>query len=150
MDYVGVGLDGAETPELAGQDMAFLRALFDSANDVPNVALLVVMIASDQMALSPEGAARREDLNGLLERNGSPATVTEAGDFAEILRRRLFEQQPTAEITTATAAAFDSVLKDKAWAKRVWESIDAPWRDNFAEEVARCYPFHPMLMHMAA
>jgi Protein of unknown function (DUF499) len=149
MDYIGLGLDGAGNPELAGQDMGFLRALFDSANDVPNVALLVVMIASDQMALSAEGAARREDLNGLLERNGLPATVTEAGDFADILRRRLFEQQPTDDITRATAAAFKSLLNDKAWAKGVWESIDAPWRDNFGEEVARCYPFHPMLMHMA-
>ena len=72
MDYIGVGLDGAGDTELAGQDMGFLRALFDSANDVPNVALLVVMIASDQMALSSAGAARREDLNRLLERNGSP------------------------------------------------------------------------------
>jgi hypothetical protein len=149
MDYVGVGLDGAANTELAGQDMGFLRALFDAANDVPRVALLVVMIASDRMALSAAGTARREDLNGLLERNGSPATVTEAGDFAEILRRRLFEQQPTGEITKATADAFESILKDKTWLKGVWESIDAPWRNNFSDEVDRCYPFHPMLMHMA-
>ena len=38
MDYVGNGLDGTTKPELVAQDMAFLRALLDAVNDVPNVA----------------------------------------------------------------------------------------------------------------
>ena len=48
LDYVGNGLDGANKPDLAAQDMAFLRALLDVVNDVPHVAMLVVMIASDR------------------------------------------------------------------------------------------------------
>jgi hypothetical protein len=150
MDYIGVGLDGAGKTELAGQDMAFLRALLDAANHVPHVALLVVMIASDRMALSEAGEKRRNDLNDLLERNGTPATVTEAGDFADILRRRLFDQQPASEVLVATAKQFTASLNDKSWAKGVWEPLGPQWLGNWEPEVRRCYPFHPMLMSLAS
>jgi Protein of unknown function (DUF499) len=152
LDYVGNGLDGANKPDLAAQDMAFLRALLDVANDVPNVSLLVVMIASDtdKTALSAAGRDRRDDLNALLERNGLPATVTEVADFASILRRRLFDSDPAAEVLGATAAQFTStLLEDKVWTKNVWDPISAEWRQRWSDEVAACYPFHPMLMAMA-
>ena len=124
LDYVGNGLDGANKPELAAQDMAFLRALLDVVNDVPHVALLAVMIASDRdkTSLSPAAKERRDDLNALLERNGTPATVTEVGDFADILRRRLFDGEPPAEVLSATAAQFDPIHSDPAWSKNVWDA----------------------------
>lgn len=151
LDYVGNGLDGANKPELVAQDMAFLRALLDVVNDVPHVAMLVVMIASDadKTALSRASQERQDDLNGLLERNGTPATVTEVGDFADILRRRLFDAEPAREVLTATAALYEPVLSDKSWTKHVWESIGADWRRHWTEEVASSYPFHPMLMSVA-
>ncbi|MER7362667.1 DUF499 domain-containing protein [Nonomuraea wenchangensis] len=151
LDYIGNGLDGASKPELAAQDMAFLRALLDVVNDVPHVAMLVVMIASDadKTALSRAAQDRRDDLNTLLERNGIPATVTEVGDFADILRRRLFEAEPSPEIINATAALHEPVLSDKAWSKHVWDAVGASWRHRWKAEVAACYPFHPMLMSLA-
>ena len=151
LDYVGNGLDGSGKPDLAAQDMAFLRALLDVVNDVPHVAMLVVMIASDadKTALSKAGHERREDLNTLLERNGTPATVTEVGDFADILRRRLFDGEPAAEVLSATASIFKPVLTDRAWTKNVWDSISADWRTDWSGQVADCYPFHPMLMALA-
>ncbi|MFC5822134.1 DUF499 domain-containing protein [Nonomuraea harbinensis] len=151
LDYVGNGLDGVNKPELAAQDMAFLRALLDVVNDVPHVAMLVVMIASDadKTALSKAGRDRRDDLNTLLERNGLPATVTEVGDFADILRRRLFDAEPAAEVVAATAALFTSVHGEKAWAKNVWDAIGADWRQNWKAEVTASYPFHPMLINLA-
>ncbi|KJK51672.1 ATPase AAA [Lentzea aerocolonigenes] len=151
LDYVGNGLDGSNKPDLAAQDMAFLRALLDVVNDVPHVAMVVVMIASDadKTALSPAAQGRRDDLNSLLERNGTPATVTEVGDFADILRRRLFDIEPSADVLTGTAALYEPVLADKSWAKHVWEAIGADWRRRWTEEVAACYPFHPMLMSLA-
>lgn len=151
LDYLGNGLDGAGKPELVAQDVAFLRALLDVVNDVPNVSMLVVMIASDadKTALSREAQARRDDLNSLLERNGTPATVTEVADFASILRRRLFDTEPAKEVLTATAELFRPTLEDKAWEKNVWSSINAGWRHEWDEQVAVCYPFHPSLMAMA-
>lgn len=151
LDYVGNGLDGANKPELAAQDMAFLRALLDVINDVRHVALLAVMIASDRdkTSLSPAAKERRDDVNALLERNGTPATVTEVGDFADILRRRLFDGEPPAEVLSATAAQYDSIHTDAAWTKNVWEQIGSSWRDDWAKQVADCYPFHPYLMAIA-
>jgi hypothetical protein len=152
LDYVGNGLDGANLPDLVAQDIAFLRALLDVVNDVPNVALLVVMIASDsdKTALSAAGAARRDDLNALLERNGTPATVTEAGDFADILRRRLFDAEPASELITATAALYRPILEDRSWTRSVWDAVgDGDRLRRWNDDVAVCYPFHPMLMTMA-
>lgn len=151
LDYIGNGLDGANKPELSAQDMAFLRALLDVVNDVPHVAMLVVMIASDadKTALSPAAQQRRDDLNSLLERNGTPATVTEVGDFADILRRRLFDAEPAAEVVAATAALYQPVLADRGWTKQVWDAVGTNWRPRWGEEVAACYPFHPMLMDLA-
>jgi hypothetical protein len=150
MDYVGNGLDGTRNTQLVAQDMAFLRALFDAANDVPNVAMIVVMIGSDTVALGTEQAReRRADLHSLLERNGIPATVTANADFAEILRRRLFDHAPAAEVVRATVGAFTPVLNEKAWRKRVWDTLGAPWVPAFATEVPRTYPFHPMLISLA-
>lgn len=151
LDYIGNGLDGANRPDLAAQDMAFIRALLDVINDVPHVAMLVVMIASDadKSALSEAGRERRDDLNSLLERNGIPATVTEVGDFADILRRRLFTAEPPAEVIAATAALFEPVHKEKTWVKNVWDAIGADWRLRWEAEVAASYPFHPMLISLA-
>ena len=151
LDYIGNGLDGANKPDLAAQDVAFLRALLDVVNDVPHVSMLVVMIASDRdkTALSEAAQSRRDDLNSLLERNGTPATVTEVGDFANILRRRLFDAEPANEVLAATATMYKPVLEDKAWTKNVWMAIGAHWRAQWNDEVAACYPFHPMLMAIA-
>lgn len=151
LDYIGNGLDGANKPDLAAQDMAFLRALLDVVNDVPNVSMLMVMIASDadQTALSKAAQERRDDLNRLLERNGFPAVVTEVADFADILRRRLFDAEPAADVLSATAAQYSAVFADKGWTKNVWDAIGATWRNRWADEVAACYPFHPMLMALA-
>lgn len=151
LDYVGNGLDGAGDPDLAAQDMGFLRALLDVVNDVPGAAMLVVMIASDRdkTALSIPAQARRDDLGALLERNGTPATVTEVGDFAEILRRRLFEGPPDPRVVSETSELYRSVLEDKGWTRSVWEATGQSWRARWDEQVASCYPFHPMLMAIA-
>ena len=151
LDYLGNGLDGANKPELAAQDMAFLRALLDVINDVPHVAMLAVMIASDRdsTSLSRAAASRRNDLNSLLERNGTPATVTEVGDFADILARRLFEGTPAHEVVAATAGQYDQLHADPAWSKGVWEQTGAAWRDDWPAQVGDCYPFHPMLLAIA-
>ena len=149
MDYIGHGLDAAARPDVTAADMGFLRALFDVTNDVPNVSMLVVMIERDRMAVSEAGEKRREELNDLLVRNGRPGTVTEVGDFAAILRRRLFDQHAPKEVVSATTKAFGPVLRDKSWTKQVWEQSNPAWLTNWASEVDRCYPFHPMLIALA-
>lgn len=150
MDYIGNGLTGAANPQLASQDMAFLRALLDSVNDVPFVAMLVAMIdpEKDRISLSQDGKDRQKDLHSLLERNGRSATVNEDTDFTAILRRRLFSNAAPPAVVTQTAAAYNSVFKDPGWSK-VLASLTTDWATEWERAVARSYPFHPQLMHLA-
>ncbi|MEZ5116075.1 MAG: DUF499 domain-containing protein [Candidatus Nanopelagicales bacterium] len=150
MDYVGNGLTGVNDPQLTAQDMGFLRALVDVVNDVPNVAMLVAMIdpEKDRISLAKDGKERQADLHSLLDRNGHTATVNEDTDFTAILRRRLFTNPPTPDLTHATADLYRPVMDDKGWAK-TFDSLGASWVGQWASEVERSYPFHPQLMHLA-
>lgn len=150
MDYVGNGLTGANDTTLAAQDMAFLRELLDSINDIPNAAMLVAMIdpEKDRVALQADGKQRQADLNSLLDRNGSSATVNDDTDFSAILKRRLFTAAPTERDAADAAAAYRKVMTDPGWSK-VFDRLDAAWVKTWDKEVARSYPFHPQLMHLA-
>ncbi|WP_270886254.1 DUF499 domain-containing protein [Pedococcus sp. 5OH_020] len=149
MDYIRQ-LSGSTLHDLAVKDMAFLRALLDSVNDVPNVAMVVVMIASekDSMDLDAEGHSRRAELDQLLVRNGRPATINDNTDFAAILRRRLFETTPPAEVVSATANVFANGMQGP-WKSKVFDAVGARWTREWDDEVARCYPFHPQLITLA-
>lgn len=149
LDYVRQ-LSLTENADLAIKDMAFLRALLDSVNDVPNVAAVVVMIASeaDNIDLDEAGQKRRQELDDLLIRNGETATINDNTDFAAILRRRLFDGIAPGEVLKATATAFTSKMTG-SWRTKVFDLVPTTGSPDFPEEVARCYPFHPQLMAMA-
>jgi hypothetical protein len=149
LDYIRQ-LSLAEHNDLAVQDMAFLRALTDTANDVPNVAMVVVMISSDEdsIVLDAPGLARRQEIEDLLARNGKTTTVTSNTDFAEIIRRRLFESQAPAEVVGATSDLFVRTMKG-SWTERVLAHLQRPPSGDFVSGVARCYPFHPALIQLA-
>lgn len=154
LDYIGNGLDGAAQPDLTGRDMAFMRALLDTVNDVAHVAMIIVMIDSerDTLPLSKDGEARREGLQADISRNGGqPTAVNENADFSAILRRRLFVQPPAVEVARATAKEFSAAMTDRAWKSKVYDVLApaAPWVSAFPDAVARTYPFHPQLMQLA-
>ncbi|MGH3500948.1 MAG: DUF499 domain-containing protein [Nocardioidaceae bacterium] len=149
MDYIRQLSDTA-LHDLAVKDMAFLRALLDSVNDVPHVAMVVVMIASekDTMDLDADGQSRRGEIDQLLVRNGKPATINDSSDFAAILRRRLFEANAPAEVVAATAQAYARSMTGP-WKAKVFDALSARWVREWDDEVARCYPFHPQLIALA-
>lgn len=149
LDYVRQ-LSTSENADLAVKDMAFLRALCDTVNDVPNVAMVIVMIASekDSMALDAAGQDRRQEIEGLLVRNGKTTTVTSHTDFAAILRRRLFENHAPAEVISATTRAFLETMVG-GWRQRVFDGLPRSSSTDFTSEVERCYPFHPSLIALA-
>lgn len=150
MDYIGNGLTGAGDIKLASQDMAFLRALLDSVNDVPYVAMLVAMIdpEKDRISLADDGKERQKDLHSLLERNGRSATVNEDTDFTAILRRRLFTAPPTDAVALETAHAYTPVLKDPGWSK-TFAALNVDWVIEWDKSVIRAFPFHPQLVNLA-
>ena len=149
MDYIRQ-LSDTPLADLAVRDMAFLRALLDSVNDVPNVAAVVVMIASekDNIDLDAAGQRRRNELDDLLIRNGETATINDNTDFAAILRRRLFDGIAPSEVLAATAREFTSRMTGP-WRDKVMKAVAATASPDFVDEVSRCYPFHPQLMALA-
>ena len=144
MDYLRVA---ATDEELLAKDMAFLRGLLDSANEAKNCVVVMVMIASetDTMQLTDEGQNARDELNALLVRNGRTAAVTGGGDFADIIRRRLFAGAPDASIESDTSEAFLAIM-NRGWKTDVLGRFDWAKPDAFRKAVARCYPFHPSLI----
>lgn len=147
MDYIRWASNKDE--QLVIGDLAFLRALLDVVNDVENCVLVVVMIASDRdrMALNDTGQRCRDELEDLLVRNGEATTVSGGGDFAEIIRRRLFSNHPPAEVVSALAEWFTEHMRGP-WDQDVFARLGRV-ADGFAERVERCYPFHPSLIHLA-
>ncbi len=146
MEYVR-RLDDARYAERRNEDLAFLKALLDAVNDVPNVAMVIVMIAThrDPAAYGPLATEVRGEILANLIRNGTTATVTEAGDFARIIGRRLFTVPAPDDILGATARLFTETTAP-------WQAIlsRVPGADSttFRAEVARAYPFHPDLLRL--
>jgi hypothetical protein len=148
MNYIRQ-LSTSDLHDLGVKDMAFLRVLLDAVNDVPHVAMVVVMIRSgDDMELDAQGQGRRAELEQLLRRNGKTATVNDNTDFAAILRRRLFEAPASTDVVRATAELFAAHMTGP-WKTRVFETLNARWTQDWHDEVARTYPFHPQLIALA-
>jgi hypothetical protein len=147
LDYVQAATTGGETAE-GTHIPGFTRRLFEATTRTPNAATVIVMISSedDKVSLSGAGEAVRADLEGQMTRFASVTTTSTGADFANIVRRRLFVNEPAAGVVKATA---------KAWTEGV--NVLSGWKGPFGEqpwwrggawdgEVARCYPFHPDLM----
>src|SRR6266487_5733626 len=93
MDYVMLLSDKQHLASMPGEK-AFLSNLMDAVDDVDQVAFVVVMIRSDldERGYTVEAEDFRSYVATRLERNGITVAVTEAQDFAAIIRRRLFVQ----------------------------------------------------------
>jgi hypothetical protein len=148
MDYLRVA--AATDEPLLAKDMAFLRGLLDCANEAKNCVVVMVMIASenDTIQLSPEGQAARDELNALLIRNGRTAAVTGGGDFADIIRRRLFAADPDQQVVSETVAEFLGAMSGR-WKADVLAKFEWAKSDDFKKAVKRSYPFHPSLIDLA-
>lgn len=149
MDYA-LHLSDEEHIRTMPGEQAFLSALMDVVDDVPQVAFVIVMIRSDadERGYNSHAESFRDFIGKRIERNGATDAVTEAQDFAGIIQRRIFTP---AELGTAVRDLV-SALKSAA---------DLPWREQvfdrlggrrgltgLAERVERTYPFHPDLMHL--
>lgn len=151
MDYA-MELSNAGLVGTMPGEQAFLNALMDACDDVPGVAFVVVMIRSE---LDPEGytplaESFREYIARRLNRNGTTVAVTETGDFAAIIRRRIFEQGkvkfPIAQLAKAYQSAVDA---ESAWGQQVFERLGTGrGLASLADRIAEAYPFHPDLMDL--
>jgi hypothetical protein len=133
-------------------EQAFLNALTDAVDDQPRVALVVVMIRSDEdpAGYHPAAEEMREYLGARLQRNGSTVTVTDPADFAQIIRRRLFTRVDVSGPAQKTAAAF-AASADDAWGDQVFNKLGAGRSMvRLRDRVAETYPFHPDLFDLVS
>lgn len=151
MDYAMALTDQDAIGSLPGEQ-AFLNALTDAVDDQPQVALVVVMIRSDEDSAGYHPAAEdmREYLAARLRRNGETVTVTEPADFAQIIRRRLFARGETETAASDLADAF-SQDDESTWDAQVYSRL-GPSRTlvRLREQIVETYPFHPDLFELVS
>jgi len=151
MDYAMALTDQTAIGGLPGEQ-AFLNALADAVDDQPQVALVVVMIRSDedQAGYHPAAEDMREYLGARLQRNGETVTVTEPADFAQIIRRRLFARADVDTAGRAVAHAYVAAVDD-AWATQVYGKLGSGRTlARLTDRIIETYPFHPDLFELVS
>jgi len=133
--------EGTEVP-------IFTKMLFEATKNSPQAAAVVVMISSedDRVSLTGFGETIRSDLEGQMYKYASVTTTTTGADFASIIRRRLFENDPEPDVIKATADLFASSVKVGSKWSSVFDEHSWWKAGSWPKEVARCYPFHPDIM----
>ncbi|MEU4094896.1 DUF499 domain-containing protein [Streptomyces sp. NPDC026673] len=152
MDYVMALTDESAIGGMPGEQ-AFLNALTDAVDDQPGVALVLVMIKSeeDESGYHPAAEALRDYLSPRLQRNGETVTVTEPSDFAQIIRRRLFMRADTADVAAVTAAAFIAAGQEGPWKDQVYSPLGSNRTlAGLPERISDTYPFHPELFALVS
>lgn len=152
MDYVMALTDQTQIGGMPGEQ-AFLNALTDAVDDQSNVALVLVMIKSeeDQAGYHPQAEAFRDYLTPRLQRNGETVTVTEPADFAQIIRRRLFERSDARSAAGAVGREFAQAAAEGTWLENVFTSLGAERGPaNLPDRVVETYPFHPDLFSLVS
>ncbi|RPF40457.1 uncharacterized protein DUF499 [Streptomyces sp. Ag109_G2-6] len=152
MDYAMALTDESAIGGMPGEQ-AFLNALTDAVDDQAGVALVLVMIKSeeDQSGYHPAAVAFRDYLSPRLQRNGETVTVTEPSDFAQIIRRRLFTQAKTDDVAVSIASAFTAAGHKGAWKDQVYAPLGSKRTlAGLSERVTETYPFHPDLFALVS
>jgi hypothetical protein len=151
MDYAMALSDETAIGGLPGEQ-AFLNALADAVDDQPRVALVVVMIRSDEdrSGYHPAAQEMREYFGARLRRNGETVSVTDPADFAQIIRRRLFALTDVDIAARAIAEAYIDAA-DAAWAAQVYGKLGSGRiLARLADRIVETYPFHPDLFALVA
>jgi hypothetical protein len=147
LNYLRKATANPEHPERAVQDVAFLDDLMDATNKVDHAAMVIVMIASDidVVTMTEFGERFRRELEDRLTRFGRTIATTSGGDFADIIRRRLFSDPPPPDAVDAIVNHYST------HAVQGWQNEFASfnwWKENFSWNVERSYPFHPALVEL--
>lgn len=149
MDYALRLSDDENIGRMPGEE-AFLNSLMDAVDEQPRVVFVVVMIRSEleEASYGRTAAGFRDYVAARLERNGETVSVSDAQDFAAIIRRRLFERADINEIVSDVAARWMAAA-DGAWRENVFDRLPGDQGlSRFPERLAATFPFHPDLMDL--
>ena len=125
-----------------------LERLFNALPRCPR-ACVVVTNLKDDVYLDGSGQLRMliENLSKHYDRNAQAITPVQqnSGEIYEIVRKRLFDELPSAERIDQVARAYVSALQK---AKRVDTIPTAP--ETYVERIRESYPFHPSIRDIVA
>lgn len=118
----------------------FLQIFSETVRARANVVLCVSIPSSDAIEMTPADLEDHDRLRKLLDRLGKAVVITEKTEYAEIIRRRLFDWQGLPEDGRRVAAAYAEGIRENA---RKMAGFDE--RDVY-QRFCDLYPFHPALL----
>jgi Protein of unknown function (DUF499) len=132
---------------LARQTTAFLMALMEAVDAQPN-AVLVITTTSVTEAFGEETQQILDaiaEARSLLARKEHVLQPSDEADLPKILARRLFEPVTSGAASQVATAYADAANTALAQGTDLPEAMTGP---GWATEIARTYPFHPMLVRV--
>ncbi len=152
LDELAPYLDYAQTRELGTATLAnvvtyALANLFSAAIKLPRCMVVVSNLTAAYQGATKSLAQTIQNLSQELRRSAKEITpvALNSGEVFDILRRRLFVSLPKRDeidrIAVTYAKSMDEAVRSRMVAKTP---------EQFADEVHRCYPFHPSLRDLVA
>lgn len=152
LDELAPYLDYAQTRELGSGTLAnvvtyALANLFSAAIKLPRCMVIVSNLSAAYQGASKSLAQTIANLSQEVRRSAKEITpvALNSGEVFDILRRRLFTKTPDRDAIDKVAVAYARSM-DEAVRSRVV----AKTPEQFADEIHRCYPFHPSLRDLVA
>jgi hypothetical protein len=152
LDELAPYLDYAQTRELGQGTLAnvvtyALANLLAAAIKLPRCMVVVSNLNAAYQGASRSLAQTVANLSQELRRSAQEITPVSlnSGEVFDILRCRLFEKLPTKDVVDRVADAYARSMDEAVRSRMV-----AKTPEQFADEVHRCYPFHPRLRDLIA
>lgn len=152
LDELAPYLDYAQTRELGQGTLAnvvtyALANLFSAAVKLPRCMVIVSNLSAAYQGASRSLAQTVANLSQELRRGAKEITpvALNSGEVFDILRRRLFTSLPNKDAIDKIAVAYAKTMDEAVRSRMV-----AKTPEQFADEVHRCYPFHPSLRDLVA
>ena len=152
LDELAPYLDYAQTRELGSGTLAnvvtyALANLFSAAIKLPRCMVVVSNLSAAYQGASKSLAQTIANLSQEVRRSAKEITpvALNSGEVFDILRRRLFTKLPDREAIDKVAVAYA-----KSMDEAVRSRVVAKTPEQFADEIHRCYPFHPSLRDLVA
>lgn len=151
LDELPPWLDNAQTLAVGHGTLAnvatyALANLLSAAIKLPRCMVVVSNLSAAYQGASKSLAQVLSNLDQEVRRSAKEITpvALNSNEIFEILRQRLFEHIDRAQVDKVA----DSYAK--AMDEAVWSRMVAKTPEQFAEEIHRCYPFHPSLRDLIA
>lgn len=135
---------------LVPQFYNFLQSLTEEARGRSNV-VLVVSIPASELEMSADDQQEHERLKKMLDRLGKAVIMSAENETSEIIRRRLFEWDPSAIDQNGKVMlpreAVQTCNEYADWVVEHRQQLPALFDiDNARQVFASTYPFHPMVL----